>query len=73
MAAGRHLGFYPFKKKVLSQPKSTQQILKVDIMGYKNQSLKTIDTKFPGLAEKSFLAIMNYFSYYKKLSIKFVL
>ena len=71
MAAGGHLGFYPFKK-ALSQPKSTQQNLKVDILGYKNQSLKTIDTKFPGLAEKSCLAIMNYFLYYKELTIKFV-
>ena len=43
------------------------------ILGYKNQSLKTIYmyTKFPGSAENFSLAIRNYFSYYKELTIKF--
>ena len=55
------LDFTHFKKTSEVKPKLIQQILKVDILGYKNQSLKTIDTKFPGLAEKSCLAIRNYF------------
>ena len=42
MAAGGHLGFYPFKKNARNESKSTRQILKVDILGYKNQSLKSI-------------------------------
>ena len=63
-----------FSKWILSifkkRSKSTRQILKVDILSYKNQLLKTIYTKFQGLAEKSCLAIRTYFLYYEELTIK---
>ena len=51
----------PILKNAQSYPKLTRQILKVDILGYKNQSLKAKYTKIPGLAKKSCLALRNYF------------
>ena len=44
MAAGGHLGFYPFKKmlEINQSLKVDIMILKVDIIGYKKQSITTI-------------------------------
>ena len=68
------LDFTPFLKtlEVNESSPGTRQIQKVDILSYKNQSLKTIYTTFPGFAEKSCLAIENYFLYYKDFTINFL-
>ena len=54
---------FPIFKKSSKLTKVHPQILKVDILGHKSQSLKTVYTKFTGLAKKSCLAIKKYFLY----------